>query len=60
MGRTISNAFIENESDVDVVCVYFAHTTQHSAIKEKKILAKLRKFMSCNTLLHTFGKLKII
>ena len=38
MGRTISNVFSEHESDVDVVCVNFAHTTQHIAIKENKML----------------------
>ena len=35
IGRHISNVFIENELDENVVCANFAHTTQHGAIKGK-------------------------
>lgn len=35
IGKHISNVFSENGLDENVVCVNFAHTTQHVAIKRK-------------------------
>jgi len=35
INRHIGNIFMEGELDEKVVCAYFAHTTQHGAIKGK-------------------------
>ena len=35
INRHINNIFKENELDEKVVCAYFAHTTQHGALKGK-------------------------
>ena len=35
IGRHIRNIFTESELEEDLICAYFAHITQHGAIKGK-------------------------
>ena len=40
IGRHINNIFKEGELEPNGVCAKFAHTTQHGAIKGKKVAPK--------------------
>jgi len=44
INRHINNIFKEGELQKDVVCAFFAHTTQHGAVKEKTQTKKLECF----------------
>lgn len=44
VNRHINNIFKEGELLKEVVCAFFAHTTQHGAMKEKILTSKLEYF----------------
>lgn len=44
VNRHINNIFKEGELQKEVVCAFFAHTTQHGAVKEKTQTQKLEYF----------------